>query len=369
MILSFMRVIAEECRRQCRNQRHADYDGTKQGQNHCQGHRAEHLSFDSRERENRDVCRNDDDHAEERRLEHLAGGIAGEAQTLIQRHRTAEVLPLRRQSTYGVLDDDHGTINDQSEVDRTKAHEIRGHLEVVHANDGREHRERDRRRHDETSTNLQKKEEQDDDDEQTTFEQILARRVDRLIDETRTVVERLDDHVWRERLLDFGQAILDARGHRTAILAFQQDGHAQHRLAAGVPGCRPLANLRPDAGGPDIAHPHRCAVLGGDDDVLDIGDRPNESNPAEELLLSATLEVRAAPIDVVASERFDDLSERQLITNKPTRIDEYLVLAFAAAKAVHLDHARDGAQLRLDHPVENRAQVHEIVGLHRTRQA
>ena len=369
VILAFMRVITEERCRQRRNQCDADDDGANQGENHGQRHRPEHLSFDARQRENRDICRDDDDHPEQRRLEHFARGVAREAQALIQRHRATQVLPLRSQSTHSVLDDNHGPIDDQTEVDRTETHEIRRYFEIVHANDGREHRERDRRGHDEPGANLQKKDEEDRDDKQAAFDQVLARRVDRLIDEAGAVVERLDDDVRRERLLDFSQALLDARSHYTAVLALQQDGHAQNRLAAGVPGCGPLPNLRSDPSGRDVADTHRRAVLSGDDDVLDIGDRPDQSNPAEELLLSATLEVRSAAIDVVAFERFDDLSERQLIANKPTRIDEHLVLALAPSKAVDLDDAGHGAQLRFDHPVEDGAQVHEVVRLHRTRQA
>ena len=70
---------------------------------------------------------------------------------------------------------------------------------------------------------------------------------------------------------------------------------------------RPLSDLRADTHRGDIAHPHRRTVLRRDDDVFDVGDRADEADAAQQLLLAAALEVGATGVHVVALERLDHL--------------------------------------------------------------
>ena len=53
--------------------------------------------------------------------------------------------------------------------------------------------------------------------------------------------------------------------------------------------------------------------------------------------------------------------ERQAVLDQPVGIDADLILLFVAAPGVDLGHARDGAQLRLDRPVVDRAEVRQLL--------
>ena len=58
-----------------------------------------------------------------------------------------------------------------------------------------------------------------------------------------------------------------------------------------------------------------------------------------------------------------DLVEGQAVLDQPVRVDANLVLLLEAAPAIDLGGARDGAQLGLDDPVVNGAQIGQVVAL------
>ena len=68
------------------------------------------------------------------------------------------------------------------------------------------------------------------------------------------------------------------------------------------------------------------------------------------------LDIRAAGVAVAVGERGKDLLKREIIGLELQRIDLHLILLGRAAKADHVHHARDGAQLAFDYPVLQRPQ-------------
>ncbi|MNN99759.1 hypothetical protein D3C81_2194880 [compost metagenome] len=58
------------------------------------------------------------------------------------------------QSPHAVLNDHHGTIDDDTEVERTETHQVRADLVADHAREGEQHRQRDHHRGDQRGTDV-----------------------------------------------------------------------------------------------------------------------------------------------------------------------------------------------------------------------
>ena len=78
--------------------------------------------------------------------------------------------------------DDHGPINDQSEVECPEAHEVSGNAHGIHHPDGEEHGKRDHRGYDEPCAEVTQEEYQDENDDQCTFHEVRFHGTDGSID-------------------------------------------------------------------------------------------------------------------------------------------------------------------------------------------
>jgi hypothetical protein len=101
-----------------------------------------------------------------------------------------------------ILDDDDRAIDDQPEIERAQAHQIARDAEPVHARCRHQHGDRDDRGGDERRADIAEQQEQHDDDEQRAFDQVLLDRRDGRIDQLGAVIDRLGEHVGRQRLVD-----------------------------------------------------------------------------------------------------------------------------------------------------------------------
>ena len=72
------------------------------------------------------------------------------------------------------LDDDHGAVDDDAEVDRAHREQVRRHAARVQVDERREQRERDERRHDERRAQVEQEDEQHQRDQQRALEQVVA---------------------------------------------------------------------------------------------------------------------------------------------------------------------------------------------------
>ncbi len=204
------------------------------------------------------------------------------------RQRSTEGAPSVRQPPHGVLDDDHRRIDDQPEVDRPEAHQVRRDVEVPHPDDGNEHRQRNRRRHNQSRAKLQQEQEQHRDDDQAALHQVRDGRPNRPVHQIPPVVEEFDRHPARDRLLRSPRAGPPrARPRLPAVLALQHHGDAQHRLALAVPCGRALSDLRPEPHRRHRPHVHRRAAARRQHDVLDVPFDSNRAHAANQLLLAA----------------------------------------------------------------------------------
>ena len=93
---------------------------------------------------------------------------------------------------HAVLDHHDRAIDDHAEVDRPQAEQAGRDAEPQHAGEGEQHRQRNGQRDDRARPQVAQEGEQDGDDEQPALEQVLAHRVDDVVDQFRAVVDRLE---------------------------------------------------------------------------------------------------------------------------------------------------------------------------------
>ena len=168
-------------------------------------------------------------------------------------------------------------------------------------------------------------------------------------------------HALGQAAVDLEHARIDRLRHLAAVLADQHDDGAQHHLDA-VLGGRAGAQFAPDAHFGDVAHPHRNAIDAGDDDIADVVDRRGLARRAHQVLLAFALDVAGADIAVVALERAHDVDQFQPVRRQRRRVRGHQVFLVEAADGVDVGDARHRAQLRLDDPVLDLAQVGRRVG-------
>ena len=113
----------------------------------------------------------------------------------------------------------------------------------------------------------------------------------------------------------------------------------------------------------DLADEDRHAVLGADDDLLDIAQALDEPQAADDRPGAARLDDIAADVAVAPHHRVDDGGERDAEGAQAVRVDVDLILPDDAPDARHLGDAWHGVELIADEPVLERPQVPERVAL------
>ena len=117
---------------------------------------------------------------------------------------------------------------------------------------------------------IAEEDEQDGDDHQPAFKQVLPHGVDHMVHQLRAVVDALDRHARRERGAYLFEFVLQRPSDIMAVLAHEHEAQAEHRLAAAVGRNGPQTDFVAGLHVGHVADVDRHAVLGGDDDVLDL---------------------------------------------------------------------------------------------------
>ena len=316
----------------------------------------EHAPLHAGEREDRQVHDHDDQLAVQQRTarllrcrEHLGKPLgAGEL---------AARLRLRvRQAPHAVLDDHHRAIDNDAEVQRTKAQQIGADLEGDHAGKGKQHRQRDHHGGNQRRANITEEDKQHRDHQHRPFQQVFPDRVDRLVHQHGAVVHGDRFYSGRQAAVDLHHFSVHRLRHGAAVLADQHEHRTEHHLAA-VLGGSSRAQFAPDQHLGHVAHAHRHPAGVGQDDVADVVQRLHLARRAYQQLLAALFDVAGAGVAVVAVERRHHVLQGQAIRCQALRIGRHLVFLGIAADGIDLGHARHVAQLRLDDPVLDLAQV------------
>ncbi len=112
--------------------------------------------------------------------------------------------------------------------------------------------------------------------------------------------------------------------------------------------------------GGDVAHLDRRAFLLADDDLLEVLDRLDESDAADEKLDAVFLQHLRADIDVRLPHGLIDIEERDPMRAQFVRVNVDLILLHEAADARDFAHAFDGVDLVAQIPVLDAAQFREV---------
>src|SRR5262249_55523910 len=121
----------------------------------------------------------------------------------------------------------------------------------------------------------------------------------------------------------------------------------------GVAGAGSLA----DRSAGRVAHAHRHAAAGGDDDRAELLDIFEASAGAHHDAFAVALDVAGAAADIVGFNGLGDIGEGQAERDQFRRFGIDLVLFEVAADRVHAGDARHHLDLRPDDPVLHSAQI------------
>ena len=131
-----------------------EQDGSDEGKGERERHGLEHLAADTAEEEDGGEDDEDDNLTEERGVHHPSRGAYAHRVHALLRESGAFGQPspeVALQLINGALDDDDRPVDDDAEVDGSKAHQIGPHAEDAHEDEGKEQREGDERGGDEAS--------------------------------------------------------------------------------------------------------------------------------------------------------------------------------------------------------------------------
>src|SRR5262249_54476680 len=111
----------------------------------------------------------------------------------------------------------------------------------------------------------------------------------------------------------------------------------------------------------DIANAYRHAARCADHDVADVLDAADLPGRADQVLLAAAFDIAGADVGIVAFERLNEIGQRKPARDEAIGIGGDLELFGIPADGVDLGHSGNIAQLWLDDPVLDLAQVHRRV--------
>ena len=119
----------------------------------------------------------------------------------------------------------------------------------------------------------------------------------------------------------------------------------------------PLVRAELDPG--DVANPQGRAVIGLQDDVLDVGDALQVTAPADHELELGELDRASAHIGVAGPDGLAQLAQGDALRAQAVRVDDDVVLLDEAANGGDLGHALCPRGPEADHPVLKRAQLRQ----------
>ena len=147
------------------------------------------------------------------------------------------------------LNDDHRTIDDQSEIQRPQAHEISRHPERIHHANGEHHRQRNDGGNDQPGAQVAEEEYKDQDDDQCPFEQIGLHRTDGPVHHFRPIQEGFYQDPLRQCPADLIHPNFDRIDHGGSIfsLKHQHDrtGHFPFVFIGHGPITHGMSNAHP----------------------------------------------------------------------------------------------------------------------------
>src|ERR1041385_8161915 len=258
-----------------------------------------------------------------------------------------------------VLDHHDGRIDHHADADRqtAKRHQICRLPRIPHEDECDKHAKGNCRGGNERAAEVPKQQHQDHQNQEFALNQRLNDRVYAVIDEFGLIVEVNDLNARRQCFVNLGDFLFNSIDDLLGILVDAFEDDAGDDFALTILGYCTLTNLVPDLNARHIAYANGCAPARVKHDVLDVIDVFDQPKAAHDILFIAMLDEVGAGVLIVCLNRVEQRFQRDVVINQRLLIDDYLVLLYVAAETQHISDAGHRAQLQLDDPILNRAQL------------
>ena len=160
------------------------------------------------------------------------------------------------------------------------------------------------------------------------------------MDQLAAVVEGHDADPLRQGAiaLEVRHPVLDVLHHLERIGPPQHQDDSRHDLAFPVQHGRAMAHRMADGDLGHIPDEHRRPTLLLDDNVLQVLDRLDHPDTADNVSVGGTVENPASGIRIIASDRLVHLRNGQVVLPQLDGIDDHVILLHIAAQRVDIDH-------------------------------
>jgi len=325
-----------------------------------QRHRSERFTLHAGQREQRYVDEDDDCLPVNRGADHLASGGCHGRKPFLDGQQATFMMLLFGKPPQRVFNDDDGAVDDQTEVQSPKAHQIGRDPSAQHTKACQHHGDRDDQRRDQGRTEVAEQQEEHDDDQHRAFGQVFRDRLDRRIDQLGAVQHRLNYDVRRQRSVDRLQFLSDRGRHDAAVLADPHDRRADDDFGT-VLRCRTHADRLTRLHSRNLFDRDRHAVTCRDHGPGQLAGIANERIRANSQTFAIAIDEATADAGVIALQRISQVRQRDAERGQLLHVGHDEELLGVTANRVDTGEARCGLQKRRHDPVLRGAQVGRLV--------
>ena len=265
----------------------------------------------------------------------------------------------------GILDFDDGAVHEHTDGngDAGERHDVRVQPHQVHGDKGQQHRHRNRDDRDDGRRDVPEEDQDHKADDDHLEDQLFFEIVDGAFDQFRAVIGGDDFHALGQGRLEFLEPLLDPADDLVGILAVPHHHDAAHRVAFSIQVGDAAPHLGSALNPGDVAQEDRgAAVVGFDDDLLDVLRVLDVSVAADHVLRAGELDQPCAHLDVGIAHRLRHHHERDVVGGQLFPIHGDLVLVLETADRGDFCHARDRLQRIAQVPILEGSQIGQRMG-------
>ena len=273
-------------------------------------------------------------------------------------------LPLF-QLLVGVFHHDDGGVHHGSDGDGDagKTHDVGGHAQVVHADEGYDDRHGKRADDHERAGQVKQKNDADHADGKRQLQDLVFERVDGPVDEIRAVIGRDDLHAGGKARFHIPlQPLLHPIDDIQDVLSEAHDDDPSRHLAPPVEIGQAPPDFRADLHAGHVPEENRRpAAAATHGDVFQVLRRLDISSSPHHVLDARQFEDTPFHIPVALPDRLHHLRDGNIESRKAVGVDGHLVLLHETADGSHLGYAGDTLQGKLDVVILDGAELSKVM--------
>ena len=215
--------------------------------------------------------------------------------------------------TENVFRHDDGPVHDDPEIDGAERQQVGRNATEIHEDEREQERERNDEGHDEGRPHVVEEEREQDRHQQGALDEIPHDGGDRRAHQAVPAVVRSHLHPGRQQGADLVELLLDAVEDCAGVLTLAHEHDALHQIVLVVSAEHAKADGVTDRCLPDVADPHRRALLRRDHDALEVAEAPDQADAPHHEGILAVADVAPAGVRVVGAHRVEHLLEREVV--------------------------------------------------------